>query len=1689
MVLRSWRPFAAFGLWATIAVGCSSAGPRRHDDDVGRSVSQAIKSGLLHGELLQTRTLTNTSAPFGAHLTYFGGRVVSNIQVVEVIYGAGSYLPQVTSTASPSMATFYEGVLNSGYVDWLAEYDTTNQPNASTNQIIGRGSFSTQVTIIPSPQNDGPVIDDTNIQAELSAQIAAGNLPAPTHDAAGNNNTYYAIFFPHGETITLQGRPSCVAGGFCAYHGTIANAGGAGEIYYGVQPDFQPGSGCESGCGAATTAFGNYTQVASHELVETITDCEIGLATTFAPPLAWYDPNFNMEIGDLCNDQNAQVVGGDGVTYDVQTEFSNSQNDCVVSGPQVNPLIVGPSQAWCGATPGTATVTALGGPTGFPGDVTLSLTQVSPTPPPGAEITATFSPDPIPAPPAQGSTSTMTIQGTTSTPAGTYVLTVQGTSGTVTSTATTVLAFAPAPPAAPAPLSPVNGAADVALAPSFTWSPADAGSTYTLEILNGSDCTGTLARSYATSSTSFSVPATDALASFQPYSWRVTASNVCGTGSTSACFAFVTESCVGADVITNGGFESGLQGWSSDSVVPPPLISTSLPHTGTNALQLGTITTGQGEPFGDSAVSQTVTLATGISPNLVFWEWPLSFDSVTFDQQYVRVTPISPPGPMVELMREANNAETYSRREFSLAQFAGQTVKLTFGVHQDGAGDITGMVIDDVSVANAVCGPPDFSVQAAPAAGDEVCSGSTLDFTVGVTSVHGPNFTSPVQLSATNLPPGATAVFARNPIGPGETTTLTLQTVRPTVGNVYTFAVSGVAVTPPPAGPRTAQAAVLVDANIPNAPQTLAPSNGQLNVPLRPTLSWSAPFVPDALPSAKLIPAAFGASQYHLQLALDAAFSNIVVDTLSSDTTFTPESDLTAATQYFWRVAATNACGTSPWSGVASFIVGACSEGWTTLAPTPQPNGGVAQASAVGVPEVGKIYVIGGFDGFGFALNQTWAYDPATDTWTRKADVPSPGVGASFGSAALIGNTIYVFGGNNGLENTLWRYNVSTDAWSRGADLPTFNLGSAVAAIGGKAYLAYGSGFSNQTWQYDPATDSYTRKADAPPLPANSNLHGVALGGELHAFAGGFQGTSHVVYSPATDTWRTAPSIPFGVTDPAVGAIGGKAYVIGGRPVARTQIFDPVLDAWSQGAPITGAIGGFDSTSGSVLGARLHVFGGVGSNGGAVSAHWQLRSCSAGDLSSAVFLPFVVDGNGHVSGITNEQTSLLIDNAVSGTPLTTTCFLYSKSGAVLGRASFTAAPGELHTVSNVVRTIRGATAVQNLVGSLAVFGTDLFQVSASIVNNATGDSAFEDGQPISGKLGGFIPAIEAQSHTTDAVFSNVSTNSALLQLVAYPAAGGTTPAAATLTVLPPLGTVSYADVVQQLHLPRGFLGELTFSSDQPVTAVARALVPRHGFSGFEPIRTSQDAASAVYVPYVEDTTSFATTLLVNNPGGVPANVTVTLVDAEDPTGVSGGTATSRDVLVPINGATSIPDVVRWVLRDTTTAPDGKRGFLVVTTPQTVTAQAKIVDRATLDPAVAQNETSLTSAFSPLLVRVAPLPFAVTGTAATSAAASATLAATAATTGTTLSRFALSNPGSAPATVELAAVNATGGAPAAPFVVTLAPNGQLFTEDLVAATGLPPLFLGWLTIRSDQPVLIYNQRRSGDTGDVVPVHAD
>ena len=255
-----------------------------------------------------------------AHLNYYGGPVISNVRVVMVRYGSGTYLGNIAGNTAPTMASWYQQVTNSAYMDWLREYNT-DLPGG-TNQNIGRGFFAGTFQITPDATRNGTTISEQNVRDELAAQLDAGNLPA------ADANTIYMIHFPKGKKETSGVLTSCV--GFCAFHNSFSHGGK--NIYYSVHPDFSSGSGCDTVCGSGTE-FQNQGYAASHEMIETVTDA--------TPNNGWYDPNypngtdpkgnpvFGAEIGDICNQQETSFTGTDGQSYTVQKEWSNANNTCI----------------------------------------------------------------------------------------------------------------------------------------------------------------------------------------------------------------------------------------------------------------------------------------------------------------------------------------------------------------------------------------------------------------------------------------------------------------------------------------------------------------------------------------------------------------------------------------------------------------------------------------------------------------------------------------------------------------------------------------------------------------------------------------------------------------------------------------------------------------------------------------------------------------------------------------------------------------------------------------------------------------------------------------------------------------------------------------------------------------------------------------------------------------------------------------------------------------------------------------------------------------------------------------------------------------------------------------------------------------------------------------------------------------
>lgn len=238
------------------------------------------------------------SAKTAYNFTYHGGPVISRVKVFTIFWG----------TNIPNRAhinAFYQGVTNSAHMDWLAEYNTPTQT-------IGRG------TLLGSHVDSDPPADedlaDKQIQKEITRLIQAERVPAPDAD------TLYMLHFPKSVSITIDGARSCQQ--FCAYHGSYQWKGQ--NVYYGVMPEVAGGCGA---CGGTSDKFQNTTIIASHELIEAITDPGVGLANerNDISFLAWYDDQHG-EVGDVCEVASGVVDG-----WAVQAEYSMVAGRCIIS--------------------------------------------------------------------------------------------------------------------------------------------------------------------------------------------------------------------------------------------------------------------------------------------------------------------------------------------------------------------------------------------------------------------------------------------------------------------------------------------------------------------------------------------------------------------------------------------------------------------------------------------------------------------------------------------------------------------------------------------------------------------------------------------------------------------------------------------------------------------------------------------------------------------------------------------------------------------------------------------------------------------------------------------------------------------------------------------------------------------------------------------------------------------------------------------------------------------------------------------------------------------------------------------------------------------------------------------------------------------------------------------------------------
>lgn len=288
---------------------------------------------------------------------------------------------------------------------------------------------------------------------------------------------------------------------------------------------------------------------------------------------------------------------------------------------------------------------------------------------------------------------------------------------------------------------------------------------------------------------------------------------------------------------------------------------------------------------------------------------------------------------------------------------------------------------------------------------------------------------------------------------------------------------------------------------------------------------------------------------------------------------------------------------------------------WRTAAPAPTKRTEVAVGALAG-----KIYVVGGFakPGLGNAMRLAITpalevYDPSTDKWTSKAPMP---VGLHHAGLGMIGGRLYVIGGyrQSGLSAwqpvaTVYAYDPATDTWTERAPMPTARGALAVAAHDGKLYAIGGSdGDANSAAVavYDPVNNAWASRARLP--TPRDHLAAAIAAGKVYAIGGRRNGDYRrnllitEAYDPATGRWTRVADLPTARSGIAASEVGGKIYVFGGESGEGTfrenEAYDPGRDAWQAMTPMPTGRHGLGA---AVVAGRIYVVGGGPTPGGSFS--------------------------------------------------------------------------------------------------------------------------------------------------------------------------------------------------------------------------------------------------------------------------------------------------------------------------------------------------------------------------------------------------------------------------------------------------------------------------------------------------------
>ena len=250
----------------------------------------------------------------------------------------------------------------------------------------------------------------------------------------------------------------------------------------------------------------------------------------------------------------------------------------------------------------------------------------------------------------------------------------------------------------------------------------------------------------------------------------------------------------------------------------------------------------------------------------------------------------------------------------------------------------------------------------------------------------------------------------------------------------------------------------------------------------------------------------------------------------------------------------------------------------------------------------GKVYVIGGTpvenENGPFGMSLVEMYDPQTNTWERRADMPTPRAAPEL---AVVDGKIYVFSGYAGIDNrnvnfkildVLEVYDPETDTWEKRQNLPCRCYQFGLSVVAGKIYAVGGT---LDEWKpnvpfridlvqvYDPLTDTWAKRAKMPTrrdevkaVVVNEKIYAIGGAGWPQILHGGPNLSTIEEYDPKINRWQKKKDMPNLRSAFATIVIENNVYLIGGfvriagivEFLDTVEIYNPETEEWREGTPL-----------------------------------------------------------------------------------------------------------------------------------------------------------------------------------------------------------------------------------------------------------------------------------------------------------------------------------------------------------------------------------------------------------------------------------------------------------------------------------------------------------------------------------------